>query len=201
MLKCLEMNEKGAEKRYLAKEVKMMIAEGEPKEKILEELSERFKDQVMVMKILENTPSKVKREIYGTMNMMLLLLLILTMVADIVMIFDTGAERKMIFVNLCTSVSIVLDVIFIVAVLRYKVELYLWIFSRAFVSMIIAIVLYIHDSQYVDRMVYVAFGLTVFSTALGMWLAGKLCPKRVPKKVTLSNGRENIISMIYVYPD
>ena len=191
--------EQEEEKRQIVNDVKTRVERGEPKQQILEELSHLYKDKVTIMKQLEKTPSKVMKYKYAVFNYMLAVLLLAALVLDVILLFK--ANWGIIIVDFNTALSVVLDVVFLVGVLLYRIEIYSWIASRALVTLLTIIISLAYYFLSVHLLVYVSLTLVVISFALGLFLGVKLCPPRVPKVIEVDiDGVEKIHKTIYVFP-
>jgi len=195
------MNEKELEKRNIAKEVKSRIESGEPKQKIREELSQKYKDKATISKQLETTPSIAMKTMHRLLNITLIALLGLVLVVDSVMLFmlyKLGKDVEII-VETCIALNVVLDLIFLWGAIRYMIEIYSWIACRAVISLVIVVA---SNMFFSPVLVFVSLGLAVFSFFIGLLLAVKLFPKRVPQTIDVPiSETETIKKTIYVFPD
>jgi len=189
------------EKRKIRKDVKTRVGKGEPKQKILEELSQIYKDKATIMKQLEVTPSKVMKYKYRMLNYLLAGLLLVALILDItLLLFRLEWGNRIIDVN--STLNVVLDAIFLVGVLLFRIENYSWIASRAVITLISIATLYAYYHQPVDILIFISFSLIVTSFILGLLLGVKLCPQRIPKVIEVNiDGTEKINKTIYVFPD
>ena len=134
-------------------------------------------------------------------NLILGILLITTLGMDTITLirFDKSVVNIILYFSI---LNVVLDVLFLYGVKTYKMEVYSWIASRAVVSLIMIIMSYAYYFQAVHYLVYVSFGLVTVSFILGLFLAVRLCPRRVPtyKEVSV-NGYDKVVKRIYVFPD
>jgi len=190
-----------AEKKKIMNDVKARIGRGEPKQQILEELSQLYKDKVTIVKLLEVTPSLVMKQKYRMHNYLLAIFLLAALVLDSIMLFQLEWGKWII--DFTTVLNVVLDVIFVIGVLMYRNEIYSWISARAVISLVTVIAtLYYHEIQTLNPMLYISLGLVVISFVLGMVLGLKLCPPRVPKIIEIDiDGTEKINKTVYVFAD
>jgi len=190
-----------SEKKQIKKAVKTRINKGEPKQQILEELSQLFKDKATIVKQLELTPSVVMKYKYRMFNYMLAGLLVAAMVLDIIIISELKWEYPII--DYSSVLNIILDVVFLIGVLMYRIESYSWVASRAVVSLItIMVSLYYYTLNEIHILIFVSLALIVVFFFLGMLLGVKLCPPRVPKIIEVDiDGTEKINKTVYVFPD
>ena len=195
------MNEKDLEKQNIAKEVKSRIENGEPKQKILEELSKKYKDKAAISKQLEITPSKAMKALHRPLNITLIALLGLALVVDSVMLYYFKIGENMI-VDISTAVNVVLDLVFLWGAIRYIIEIYSWIACRAVSSLVIIVSTSMYYREVVSAWIFVSLGLVILSFFIGLLLAVKLCPRRVPKIIEVPvSETETIKKTIYVFPD
>jgi len=193
--------EQAEEKKQIVKNVKVRIEKGEPKQQILEELSQLYKDKVTIMKQLETTPSKMMKYKYAVFNYTLANLLLVALILDVILLFKAEWGGNMI-VDFSTALNVVLDVVFLVGVLLYRTETYSWIASRALVTLLTIIVSLTYYYLTVHVLVYISLVLIVISFVLGLFLGVKLCPPRIPKIIEVDiDGIEKINKTIYVFPD
>jgi len=192
--------EQAEEKKLIAKEVKTRIENGEPKQKILEELSQLYKDKVTIMKQLEKTPSKTMKYKCAVFNYTLANFLLVALILDIILLYRVEWGSAIIDIN--SALNVGLDVVFLVGVLLYRIEIYSWIASRALVTLLTIIVSLTYYYLPVDPLVYVSLALIIFSFVLGLYLSVKLFPPRVPKIIEVDiDGIEKINKTIYVFAD
>jgi hypothetical protein len=193
--------EQAEEKKQIIKEVKKRIEGGEPKQQILEELSLLYKDKVTIMKQLEVTPSKKMKYKYGIFNYTLANFLLAALILDVILLFKV--EWGNLIVDFNTAINVVLDVVFLVGVLLYRIEIYSWIASRALVTLItVTVSLIYYPNLAIHVLVYVSLALILISFILGLFLSVKLCPPRVPKMIEVDiDGNEKIKKTIYVFSD
>ena len=193
--------EHASEKKQIIKHVKARIDRGEPKQLILEELSQLYKDKVTIVRQLEFTPSKAMKAKYRIYNYILAALLLSAFVLDAILFH--GLDRGVILVDYTTALNVVLDVVFLVGVLMYRIEIYSWIASCAVVTLITLLAsLYYYDLQNIDPLLFISLTMVVISFILGLLLGVKLCPPRVPKNIEIDiDGTEKICKTVYVFPD
>ena len=190
------------EKRKIAKEIKFRLKCGHAKQKILEDVSQMFKDKVFIVKQLEKTPSEKMKSKYFIHNIILSLLLLLAITADLITFTKLDLSIQNNWIMYFTALNIVLDIIFWIGVKLYRVETYSWIASRALVSLIVIITSYMYYYQTVDYLVYVSLCLVSLSFVFGLWLGVHLCPPRVPKCIEVKINKEEMVEkVIYVFPD
>ena len=193
--------EQASEKRQIISHVKARIARGEPKQLILEELSPLYKDKVTIVRQLELTPSNAMKSKYQMYNYLLAALLLSALVLDSILLFRLSWDKAV--VDITTALNVILDAIFLIGVLMYRIEIYSWIASCAVVTLITLLTsLYYYDLQNVDPLLFFSLTLIVISFVLGLLLGVKLCPSRVPKNVQVDiDGTEKINKTVYVFPD
>ena len=194
--------EQAFEKRKIKKHVKECIAEGKPKQQILEDLSLLYKDKNTIIRQLELTPSTKTIHKYRWLNYLLASLLLAATILDIIIISNMswGMPPVLVFhYGLCVA----LDAIFLVGVLLYWIESYSWVASRAVVSLtLIAVTAYYQSLNDVHVLIFISFGLIITFFVLGLLLCVKLCPPRVPKFIELEvDESEKINKTKYVFPD
>ncbi len=188
------------EKRQIKKEVQSRINKGEPKQQILEELSQQYKDKITIVKQLESTPSKVMKYKYRVYNYALILLLLGTLVLDTIMLLRVKWENPLLDGFACLNV--LLDAVLMIGVIRYRIENYSWISSRALVLLIQMIVTHVYYHQAIDTLTFVILVLVIASFVLGLFLGVRLCPQRVPKVIEVDiDENERINKTVYVFPD
>ncbi|MDR1172305.1 MAG: hypothetical protein LBL24_07625 [Bacteroidales bacterium] len=193
-------NKQSTEKKQIIEDVKIRIDRGEPKQQILEELSQLYKDRVTIVKQLEVSPSKVMRYKYRMHNYLLAALLLAALVLDIISLSRLEWGDRIVDVN--SALNVVLDVIFLIGVLSYRIEIYSWIAARAVVTLITIMAAYTYYHRPVEILIFISLALIVISFVLGLLLGVKLCPPRVPKTVEVDiDGTEKINKTIYVFPD
>lgn len=202
--------EQTSEKKQIKLDVKYRIKRGEPKQQILEDLSPLYKDKATLVKTIEITPSKAMQAKYGIYNYGLAALLFAALVLDVILLFklEFGSENRsemfgqMVF-NFNVAISVVLDAVFLVGVLLYRIDTYSWIASRALVTLLTIIVsVGYYKFSPPDNLIYFSLGLIVISFVLGLMLGVKLCPSRVPKIIEIDiDENEKVKKTIYVFPD
>ena len=193
--------EQALEKKQIKEAVKTRINKGEPKQKILEELSHLYKDKVTIVKQLELTPSKTMKYKYKMYNYMLAGLLLVALALDIIIVKKLNGEKP--FLDFFYALNVVLDAIFLIGVLMYRIESYSWVASRAVVSLVtIMVSLYYYTLAQIDILIFISLSLIVVFFVLGLLLGVRLCPQRVPKVIEVDiDGTEKINKTIYVFPD
>ena len=193
--------EKTSEKRQIIKHVKARIDRGEPKQLILEDLSPLYKDKVAIVRQLEQTPSRAMRSKYQAYNYLLAALLLTAFVLDAILFFKLNWGKKII--DYTTAFNVALDAAFLVGVLLYRIEIYSWIASCAVVTLITLLSsLYYYDLRDIDPLLFISLTMVVMSFILGLMLAIRLCPPRIPKLVQVDiDGTEKINKTVYVFPD
>ena len=195
------------EKKQIKEHVKARIERGDPKQQILDELSRLYKDHITIVKQLEQTPSKILKRKYRMYNYLLCGLLLSAMILDGFAFsgLDWGKGYWIIVVN--SAANIVLDLIFFIGVLLYRIETYSWIATRAvFTLILIMSTFYYYQSLHIGGMggiiVFISLALIVVSFILGLFLGVKLCPPRIPKIIEVDiDGVEKIKKTVYVFPD
>ena len=194
-------NEQVSEKRQIIKHVKARIDRGEPKQLILEELSQLYKDKVTIVKQLELTPSKAMKSKYQMYNYFLAALLLTAFVLDSILLFKLNWGKAII--DYTTALNVALDAVFVIGVLIYRIEIYSWIASCAVVTLITILTsLYYYELRDIDPLLFISLTLIVISFILGLMLAVKLCPPRIPKNVEVDiDGIEKINKTVYVFAD
>jgi len=193
--------EQASEKRQIIKHVKARIDRGEPKQLILEELSNLFKDKVTIVRQLELTPSKAMKYKYKIYNYLLAVLLLSAFVLDTILLYKLNWGK--VIIDYTTALNVVLDAVFLIGVLLYRIEIYSWIASCAVVTLITLLTsLYYYDLRGIDPLLFISLTLIVISFILGMLLGVKLCPQRIPKNIQVDiDGTEKINKTVYVFPD
>ena len=194
--------EQALEKRKIKEEIKVAIDKGKSKQEILEDLSLLYKDKMTIIKQLEMTPSKKMKQKYRMFNYMLSGLLLAATILDVI-IFASLNRGAYPVLDVNYALSIVLDVVFLVGVLMYRIETYSWIASRALVSLItIMATLYYQSFADINVLIFISLALIVLFFVLGLLLGVKLCPPRSPKVIELDiNGNEKVKKTIYVFQD
>ena len=195
------MSDKDLEKKMIKDAVKMRIGKGEPKQKILEDLSMKYKDIITIVRQLEKTPSIERKRKYLPQNIILSFLLLTALGIDTITLIQL--DRNVINIILGFSIlNVVLDVIFLYGVKTFKIEVYSWIASRAVVTLIMIVISYAYYYQAVHYLVYVSLGLVTCSLIFGLYLSTQLCPRRIPtyKEVSV-DGQEKVVKRIFIFPD
>ena len=192
---------RSTEKKQIKLDVKYRLERGEPKQQILEDLSQLYKDKVTLMRQIEINPSKEAKEKYGIYNFLLAFILFSTLVLDIILLFEVEKNEPLYLYRIAilnTIVCIALDAIFFGGALTFHIEMYNWIATRALVSLLTLI---ISLGQF-HPLAYISLCLAVTAFVLGLWLGVKLCPPRVPKIIEVEiDDMEKIKKTIHVYPD
>ena len=193
--------EQDLEKKQIKQHVKVRLEKGESKQQILEELSQLYKDKVTIVKLLEQTPSKVMRNKFMMHNYGLALLLMSVLVLDTILFFQL--QKGNLVIDFTAGLNIVLSAIFATGVLMYRIEIYSWIASSAVVTLITLIAsLYYYELSDINPLLFVSLFLIVISFILGLLLGVKLCPSRVPKTIEVDiDWVEKINKTVYVFPD
>ena len=188
-----------SERRRIKKEVKNLVDKGKSKQQILEELSQLYKDRITIMKQLELTPSRTMKYKFRVYNYLLATLLLVVLILDIIAFSRSQWVDWIISSNLILNIA--MDVVFLVGVLLFRIELYTWIAARAVVTLLTIIAAHTQYYQ-IDILVYVSLFLIVVSFISGTMIVLKLRPPRVPKTIEVNNGRnQRINKTIYVFPD
>jgi len=193
--------EQALEKKQIKEHVKIRMNKGEPKQQIFEELSHLYKDKVTIVKLLEQTPSKVMRRKFRIHNFGLAVLLLAVLVLDTILFFQLKWGNAII--DITAGLNILLSIVFFTGVLLYWIEIYSWIASSAVVTLITLIAsLYYYELREINPLLFVSLLLIVISFILGLLLGIKLCPSRVPKTIEVDiDGTEKINKTVYVFPD
>ena len=193
--------EQALEKRQIKEHVKVRLEKGEPKQQILEEMSQLYRDRVTIVKLLEQTPSKVMRHKFRMHNYGLAVLLAFVLVLDTILFFQLTWGTLVI--DFTIALNIALSVVFLTGVLLFRIEIYSWIASSAVVTLITLIAwFYYHGIHDINPLLYVSLSLIVISFILGLLLGVQLCPSRVPKSIEVDvDGIEKITKTVYVFPD
>jgi len=195
-------NEQALEKKQIIKHVKTRIERGEPKQLILEELSQLYKDKVTIVRQLELTPSKVMKQRFQMLNYLLAALLLTALVLHSILFIQLEWGSKWIM-DFFAGLNVILDVVFFVGVLMYRVEIYSWIASCAVVTLItLSMSLYYYQIHEINPLLFISLCLILISFILGLMLGVKLCPPRIPKTVEVDiDGIEKINKTVYVFSD
>jgi len=188
-----------SERKKIKKDVKYLVEQGESKQQILEKLSYLYKDRITIMKQLEATPSRTMKYKFRTYNYILAALLLIVLVLDVIAL--SRSQRNDWIIDISLALNVLLDVVILINVLLYRVEIYSWIAVRAVVPLVT--ILTAHTLFYqIDMLVFVSLTLIVVSFILGTKIGVKLCPPRVPKSVEVNVGENHKINKtIYVFPD
>ena len=195
------------EKKQIKKHVTECVERGEPKQQILDELSRLYKDHVTVVKQLEQTPSKSLKEKFRVYNYLLTGLLLAALVLDSIAFSRLEWEKGYWIIVINSSLNVILDAVFVIGVMMYRIETYSWIATRAVFSLILIMVTYyyyhaFHIGGMGGWIVFISLALIVISFALGLFLGVKLCPPRIPKIIEVDiDGVEKINKTVYVFPD
>ena len=193
--------EQALEKKQIIKHVKARIDRGEPKQLILEELSQLYKDKVTIVRQLELTPSKAMKNKCRKLNYVLAALLLTALVMHSILFVNLQFGKLVI--DFTAGLNVVLDVLFLIGVLLYWIEIYSWIASCALVTLITLLSsLYYYDIHEISPLLFISLSLILVSFVLGLLLSVKLCPGRVPKTIEIDvDGTEKINKTIYVFSD
>ncbi|MDR2038297.1 MAG: hypothetical protein LBQ60_10290 [Bacteroidales bacterium] len=194
------MDKNSGEKSQIKKEIKSRISRGEPKQQILEDLSQKYKDKITIVKQLEITPSVVMKQKYYLFNILLFTLLLAALVLDTILLFRVK------WINpLTTTISYLnvgLDIMLLLGAGLYRIESYSWISARAIVSILQIIITHAYYQSPIDTLTFISLGLVVISFLLGLFLSIKLCPPRIPKTIEVDiDEKEKIKKTVYVFPD
>ena len=196
------MNNKkqSSEKEQIKKSIKFHIEKGVPKQQILEELSQTYKDKTTIVKQLEATPSKLMKHKFKMLNNSLALLLIIVLALDTVLLLRLEWGNWVIDVS--SMLNIILDIVFVIGVLLFRIESYSWIAARVVTTIFPITASFTHYHISVDTLTFVSLALIVASLLLGLLLSIKLCPPRVPKIIEVYiDGTKKINKTVYVFPD
>ena len=200
-----QLEKKRLERKQIILDVKSRIQKGEPKQQVLEELSHMYEDKATIVKQIEKTPSLTAKAKCLKFNYMLFACLLLALILDTILIFridmsNLGSGERILLFN--TALSIVLDIVFLVGVFLYLVEIYSWIAARALVTLFTLMISFGYYNSEIHILVYISLFLVIISFALGILMGVKLFPQRVPKEIEIDiDGVEKIKKTIYVYPD
>lgn len=153
---------------------KQKLSEGIPKQQVFDELLSTYPQSKEVARIVENIPSKRARKKYAGWNILLLILFIIIGGADLI--------------NM-NVVGLIIDVLFIVAIVGYKVKYYQWISIRAVMTIIVLAASVSTNELSMIVIVPYLFDLAIAITllVLGLWLSAKLCPSPLIKKEIYTN--------------
>ena len=193
--------EQASEKKQIKQHVIVRLEKGEPKQQILEELSQLYKDKVAIVKLLEQNPSKIMRHKFMMHNYVLALLLLSVLILDTILFFQL--KKGNLVVEFTSGLNVILCAIFMTGVIMYRIEIYSWIASSAVVTLITLLAsLYYYELRDINPLLFVSLFLIVISFILGLLLGVKLCPSRVPKTIEVDvDGVEKINKTVYVFPD
>ena len=200
----MKSKEKKSEKKEIRNDVRRRIKKGEPKQQVLEELRNVYDDKATLIKQIEKTPSNAAKTKYVKYNYLLCGCLLMALILNVLFLFkfepDLGAGERVLLYS--TLLSIVLDVVFIVGVLMYFIEIYSWIAARALLTLMTLLISFGYFKTEIHLFVYLSFALIIVSFTLGLLLGVKLCPQRVPKIVEVEiDETEKIKKTVYVFPD
>ena len=165
--------EQTAEKKQIKLDVSYRIKRGELKQQIFEDLSPLYKDKVTLVRQIEITPSRAMKSKYGIFNYVLAFFLLAALAVDIVLITKLDTNHWFsnlwyhLMINYITVLSIVLDTVFFVGVLLYRIEIYSWIASRALLTLITLVASAsfekVFDQEIVFVLLLISLGLIVIS--------------------------------------
>jgi hypothetical protein len=194
--------EQKAERRRIKSEVKARVDSGEPKQLILDEMSQLYKDKLYIVRLLESMPSVIMKYRYRMFNYLLAAMLTTSLLLDAVTVHRMDWGRYPV-IDVNSALNIAMDAVFLCGILMYRIETYGWIAARAVISIITIAVSYIHYHHAVDIIVFVSLALILVSFVFGLMLGIRLCPPRVPKIVEIDLGilEKKISKTIYVFPD
>jgi len=193
-----------SEKKQIIEHVKARIDKGEPKQLILEDLTQLFKDKVSIVRQLELTPSKAMKDKYRMLNYLLAALLLASVVLNVIMLLNLFmGDKRILIIDFAKTLNVILPTVFTIGVFMYRIEIYSWIASSAVVMLVTLITsLYFWGIRDIDPLLFVSLGLILICFVLGLMLAVKLCPPRVPKIIEVDiDGVEKINKTIYVFAD
>ena len=200
-----EQTKQAKEKKQIKKEVQIRIKKGEPKQQILEELSQQYKDKITIVKQLESTPSMVMKWKYLNYNHVMSFLLLAIFILDGVILYQQQIEPNAyaaFWVTAFPFLNLAVDVLLLIGVLRYRIETYSWIAVRAIISLLQIVITHAYYNLPIDWLIWGVLFLLVVSFLLGLFLGVKLCPPRVPKTIEVNiDENEKINKTIYVFPD
>ena len=194
------------EKKQIKKEVQERIKRGEPKQQILEELSQQYKDKITIVKQLESTPSMSAKWKYLNYNHLMSILLLAIFILDIIVFYRHFTEPSdyvsFFWIDTLPYLNVAIDILLLVGVVRYRIETYSWIAARAVVSFVQIIFIHTYYNQHISLLTWIVLLLVIASFLLGLFLGVKLCPPRVPKTIEVNiDENERINKTIYVFPD
>ncbi len=192
--------EQAKEKKKIKKEVNCRLGRGEPKQMILEEMSQEHKDKITIVKLLEATPSKFMKQKYMMHKHLLTVLLLAALVLDTVSLFRL--EWGNVIIDFFTCLNVAIDLVLLVGTIAYRIETFSWIAARGIISLIQIVITHLYYHLPIDVLTLVVLGLVVISFLLGLFLSIKLCPPRIPKTIEVDiDGNEKINKTVYVFPD
>ncbi|MDR1865014.1 MAG: hypothetical protein LBR08_05510 [Bacteroidales bacterium] len=208
------------ERIRIKQEVKLRIDKGEPKQAILEDMSQKYKERIMIVKLLENTPSIAMKKKYFRFNIGMFILLLAILAVDMVvlvklyhpewlqsvgsnMLIETGAYTEINFlVGFFALLNVGIDLILLVGAGFYRIETYSWIAARGLVSLLQLVVVNLYYRHATDVFTFLSLGLVAVSFLAGLFMSVKLCPPRVPKSIEVDvDENEKIKKTIYVFSD
>ena len=191
--------EQSLEKRKIRKDVQYLVNKGEPKQQILENLSHLYKDKITIVKQLEATPSMIMKCKFRIYNYILAVLLLVVLVLDIALLSRLQWGDWIIDSHLI--INIALDVVFLISVLLFRIEIYSWIAARAVVTLLTILVAQTQYDQ-IDVLIFISLALIIASFVFGITLGEKLCPPRIPKIIQMDIGNDEIHNKtVFVFPD
>jgi hypothetical protein len=199
--------EKTSQKKQIRLDIKYRIDRGEPKQQIIEDLSFLYKDKRSIARQIDSIPSKAMKEKYWIFNYILASFLLAALIMDILLFFrldwgwlNTRAWWQL-TIHFNVIISLVLDSLFFVSVLMYRINMYSWIVVRALTTMVVFLVAYIDNNPLLaDKFLLIPFGLILLSFVVGLLLSWKLCPPRIPKIIEVDiDGVEKIKKTILYY--
>jgi hypothetical protein len=189
------------------------VGNGEPKQKILEDLLKKYRENMFIIKTLESTPSVTMKKKYFYCNVAVFVLLLSIFVFDLLLLAklffpdwfslaDSDYAVELEFLNVFFVLfNLLLDILLLIGIALYRMEAYSWIAARAVFSLlqIIAVNAVYH---FIDPLSYYTLGLLLVSFIAGLFMSVKLSPRRIPKTIELVNSEnETIKKTIYVFPD
>ena len=190
--------EQTSEKKQIVKLIKERIDKGESKQAILEVLSKQCKDKATIMRQLEITPSKAMRDKYRIHNYLLAGMMLAALVLHSILLFRLDWENKI--TDIATLLIVFLDVVFLIGLLMYKIEIYSWIAACAVVTLITILVLLYYNA--LESLWFVSLAVVVVTCILGLLLGVKLFPPRIPKIIEIEiDGTEKVKKTVYVFAD
>ena len=191
------------EKKQIIDHVKARIDRGEPKQLILEEMTQLYKDKMTIVRTLEVTPSKAMRQKYKPLNFLLVGLLMAVLVLNVILLFKVQWMITPIIIKFTTALNVALNACFLYFVWTYRIEVYSWISSCALITLVtLTSSLYYYEFQEISPLLFISILLILVCFVLGLMLGVKLCPPRVPKIIEVDiDGTEKINKTIYVFGD